>query len=114
MAAPNLPDFSSARFDVGGLEICNVSGVTIFSGDTVKISGDVNLDLGTLTTNGGSYVISQNSSFQVRATSDSDELTFTEDNKASNSHESLLRAAPSQYASLGNYDESGRAWDQLG
>ncbi len=62
---------------------------------------------------GTSYVLNQNSSFQVRALSDSATLTFNENNKANSGDESLLRTAPSQYVTLGVYDASYHGWDKM-
>ncbi len=62
---------------------------------------------------GGSYVLDQNSSFQVRALNDSATLTFNENNKAADGDETLLRATPSQYITLGIYDANYHSWDKM-
>ena len=62
---------------------------------------------------GGSYILDQNSSFQVRAIADGSTLSFTESNKAANGDETLLRTAPAQYISLKVYDAANHPWDMM-
>lgn len=62
---------------------------------------------------GGSYILDQNSSFQVRAASNAVTLTFNESDKATNGDETLLRTAPSQYITLGVYDANNHGWDKM-
>jgi uncharacterized protein YjdB len=62
---------------------------------------------------GGSYILDQNSSFQVRAANDGSTLTFHESDKAANGDETLLRTAPSQYIALSVVDANNHGWDKM-